>query len=83
MQACTDLEHELESIFCEVLEVDGPLNRSDIQYNTSPKWNSLAHMSLVAAIESKFDCIMEPEDILDMSSFDKAVEIVRKYRVAD
>lgn len=50
-----------------------------MQYNNFPKWDSLAHMALVAAIESDFDCIMETDDILDMSSFAKAVEIVKKY----
>lgn len=66
-------------LFREVLELSGPFNRDEMQYNNFPKWDSLAHMALVAAIESDFDCIMETDDILDMSSFAKAVEIVKKY----
>ena len=74
-----DIEERVEMLFREVLELSGPFNRDEMQYNNFPKWDSLAHMALVAAIESDFDCIMETDDILDMSSFAKAVEIVKKY----
>lgn len=44
-------------------------------------WDSVAHMSLVAEIESVFDIMMDTEDIIDLSSFGKAKDIVGKYGV--
>ncbi|ACM92125.1 hypothetical protein NAMH_1601 [Nautilia profundicola AmH] len=36
-------------------------------------------MTLVAAIEDEFDIMLDTDDIIDMSSFAKAKEIVAKY----
>ena len=36
-------------------------------------------MALVAEIEAAFDIMLETDDIIDMSSFAKAKEIVAKY----
>ena len=38
-------------------------------------------MTLVAGLEDEFDCMLEMDDILDMSSFDKVCKIMG--RVAD
>ena len=32
-----------------------------------------------AALEDEFDCMLDMEDILDMSSYDKAVQIMAKH----
>jgi hypothetical protein len=39
-------------------------------------------MQLVAGIEAVFDIMLETEDVIGMSSFGKACEIVEKYGVA-
>jgi len=44
-------------------------------------WDSIGHMSLVAALEEAFDIMMDTEDIIDFSSFEKGKEILRKYDV--
>jgi hypothetical protein len=36
-------------------------------------------MILVAARESEFDTMLETDDILEMSNFEKAVSIMSKY----
>jgi acyl carrier protein len=38
-------------------------------------------MSLVAAIEDTFDIMMEMDDIIDLSSYGKGKEILKKYEV--
>jgi len=47
----------------------------------SSKWDSVGHMGLVAAIESAFDILLETEDIINMSSFQKTKEILSKYGI--
>jgi acyl carrier protein len=78
-----NLESRLKNIFIEILEIDGPLNTDELAYNKYPGWNSLAHMSLVAAIETEFDCIFEVDDILEMSTFPEGIRIVKKYYAGD
>ena len=39
-------------------------------------------MQLVSTIETAFDLMLDTDDVIGMSSYDKAKEIVRKYGVA-
>ena len=36
-------------------------------------------MTLIAALETEFDTMLETDDILAMSDFNKAVEIMTRY----
>ncbi len=44
-------------------------------------WDSVGHMSLMAALEEAFDIMLDTEDIIDFSSFEEGKEILRKYDV--
>ncbi len=47
-----------------------------------PAWDSIGHMSLVAALEEAFDIMMDTDDIIDFSSYKKGMEILsEKYGV--
>lgn len=70
-----DIE-KLKAVFRETLDLPADIVWSDLRYNEYPSWTSLGHMSLVAAIENAFDIMFETDDIIDMSSFEKSVELV-------
>ncbi|MCA2214442.1 acyl carrier protein [Jidongwangia harbinensis] len=61
------------------LAPDAPVD--DLQYQDNAQWDSLAHMSLVAAIEDEFDIMIDTDDVINMSSFAEAVRILGKYGV--
>jgi acyl carrier protein len=73
-----DLEARVLKVFKEVLEINSEVATSTLRYNETPNWDSLAHITLISALESEFDIMLEPDDILAMSDYDKAVSIVRK-----
>lgn len=50
-------------------------------YQGIEAWDSVGHMTLVAAIEDSFGIMLDTDDIIDMSSFEKALEILKKYNV--
>lgn len=72
---------KLKQVFAVSLDV--PLNKivDDFRYNAVPQWDSVAHMALIAAIEETFDILIDTEDVIDMSSFAKAKEIIAKYGI--
>jgi acyl carrier protein len=74
-------EQKLRTIFAEVLGIPEEQVVDDLQYNSIPEWDSIAHMALVAAIDEAFDIMMDTDDVIDMSSFAKAKEILQKYGV--
>ena len=73
------MESKLKSIFAESLGVNVSLVTDTLRYAEIPQWDSVAHMALVAAIEEGFDIMIDTEDVIDMSSFEKAKQIVTKY----
>jgi len=75
-------EERLVKAFSEALDIDSSLVVDNLQYNSIPEWDSIAHMALVAALESEFDIMMDTDDIIDMSSVQKAKEILAKYEVS-
>ena len=53
-----------------------------LKYQEIPAWDSVGHMALMAKMEEAFDIMMEPDDIIDFSSFEKGKEILAtKYGV--
>lgn len=52
-----------------------------LEYQAIPAWDSVGHMGLIAAIEDTFDIQFETDDIVDFNSFEKGIEILKKYDV--
>jgi acyl carrier protein len=76
------LEQKVTEAFIDGLDLEPGTDVTGLAYREHPKWTSLGHMTLVAALEEKFDTILDADDILAMSSFGKAVEIMKKYDAA-
>ncbi len=72
---------KLRRIFAEALNIKIETVIDSLEYNSIPEWDSVAHMSLVAAIDDGFEIMLETDDVIDMSSFAKAKEILGKYDV--
>ena len=47
-----------------------------LKYQEIQAWDSVGHMGLVAAIEDAFNIMLEVDDIIDLSSFEKGIEIL-------
>ncbi|AWK60904.1 acyl carrier protein [Helicobacter cinaedi] len=52
-----------------------------LQYQAIPAWDSVGHMALMAALEEAFSIELETDDIIDFSSFEKGIEILKKYGI--
>lgn len=75
----TNLE-KYNAVFCETLEVTAD-QLPQLKYQQVSLWDSVGHMTLVAALEDTFDIMMETDDIIDLSSYEKGKEIMAKYGV--
>lgn len=49
-----------------------------LEYQQISAWDSVGHMGLVAALEDAFDIMMDTDDIIDLSSYEKGKEILAK-----
>jgi acyl carrier protein len=74
-------EPKLRHAFAQGLNIPEASVAETLTYANSPGWDSIAHMALVAALEESFDIMLDTEDIIDMSSYPKAREILTKYGI--
>lgn len=65
-------------VFADVFSAPMDVNTDELIYLDYPGWDSVGHMTLIAALEESFDCMLEMDDITDMSSFAKACEIMER-----
>lgn len=77
----SNASEKLIEAFVEALQIPPSQVEDTLEYNSIKEWDSVAHMTLVAALEENFDIMMDTDDIIDMSSVAKAKEILGKYDV--
>ena len=69
------------SVFEECLSVTEDQLNENLNYQSVDTWDSVGHMELIAALEDAFDIMMETDDIIDFSSYEKGKELIKKYEV--
>lgn len=71
------------AVFEEVLKVD----RAKVSRATVPedvkKWDSLGHMALVAGLEKEFGLELEVDEIMEMATVEKILEVLARRGVVD
>ena len=63
--------------FMESFGVDAETAKN-LKYQDIEAWDSVGHMGLIAALEEAFDIMMDTDDIIDFSSYEKGKEILSK-----
>ena len=67
--------------FMDAFSIDAETAKA-LKFQQIPAWDSVGHMGLVAQLEDQFGIMMEPDDIVDLSSYEKGLEMLAsKYGV--
>ena len=53
-----------------------------LEYESIDAWDSVGHMILMACLEEVFDIIIDMEDIIDFSGYEKGKELLSKYDIS-
>ena len=69
-----------EDAIYTALQIDRSIDVQKLSYRDL-SWDSVAHMVLMATLEETFDIQLETDDVIDFSSYEKGLEILRKYGV--
>lgn len=73
---------QLRSAFQTTFGLSENTDFDRLAYGETAGWDSVAHMGLVSEIENTFDIMLATDDVIDLSSFPKAKEILGKYGVS-
>lgn len=68
--------------FQEALGIESNLVKDNLTYQGIPEWDSISHMILISQLEEDFDVSFDTDEVIDLSSFAKAKEILTKHGVS-
>ncbi|WP_394614604.1 acyl carrier protein [Lentzea sp. JNUCC 0626] len=71
------LNDRLRDVFVEALALSDDVDVENLKYRDIEEWDSVGHMALIAAIEDEFDVQFETDQVIDMSSFKVAVDMLK------
>jgi acyl carrier protein len=83
MERKMSLNDRLAAVFEEVFHLEGGRFTPDIAPEDVPQWDSLGHMALVMKLEEQFDVHFEVDDITEMSSAAKIVDILKAKGIGE
>jgi acyl carrier protein len=72
---------KLRQVFIDALALSPDVDVESLSYRGIDEWDSVAHMMLVSEIESAFDVMLDTQDVIGMSSYSLAREILKKHGV--
>jgi len=76
-----DAQAKYDQSFLESFSLTDPALLPGLEYNAIREWDSIGHMSLMAALEDAFGISLETDDIIEFNSYQKGKDILKKYGV--
>lgn len=73
---------KLKQAFQTALGMPADSDFENARYGDTEGWDSAAHMALISEIEAAFDIMLDTDEVIGMSSFGKAREIVSNHGVS-
>lgn len=68
-------------IFAEVFGIPESNVNDKLDKQSMPDWDSVHQLNLVSMVEDTFDIMLEPEDIMGFTSYNKGLEILKSQGV--
>tara|TARA_B100000780_G_C21126223_1_gene457050 strand:+ start:1044 stop:1280 length:237 start_codon:yes stop_codon:yes gene_type:complete len=69
-----------KEVFMESFDIEEEV-LVNLEYQSIETWDSVGHMVLIAGLEEKFDIMIDMDDIIDFSGFEKGKAILAKYDI--
>ena len=70
-----------DQIFLDTFEIAAEQLDEHLSYQSIDSWDSVGHMSLIAALEDEFGVVFEMDDIIDFGTYFTGFETMRKYGI--
>ena len=81
MHMKADNINKLKEIFFTVLELDKECSLEELNSENYKKWDSLAHVLLIAALESEFKILIDVSDYENLTSYSAVKNLLIDYEL--
>ena len=68
-------------VFIDVFGVEKSVLNDNFTKDSVNGWDSVHQLNIIALLEECFDIMFDPEDIMDLTSYEKGKKLLRKYSV--
>jgi acyl carrier protein len=72
-------EQKLKGAFIQAIGLPADTDFGTVEYGVTNHWDSIAHMQLIAEIENTFDIMLSTEQVIGLSSFEKAKQMITPH----
>lgn len=72
---------QYKNLFAEVFDTDVANVKEGFSKETVDNWDSIHQLNIITMLEEAFDIMLDPEDIVELTSYEKGIEILKKYEV--
>jgi len=73
-----EVYEQVKSLFMEQLQVEMELIQPSLSFGDIPEWDSIGHMTLIAALEEQFGIEVTTDTISQMVSIEAICDLVQK-----
>lgn len=73
--------NKVRSILCEVLELESDNNMETLTQNDTKKWDSLAQVSILSALEAEFSIDIDAEEYENLNSYQSIIDLLYKLKL--
>jgi acyl carrier protein len=75
-----EIAGKLREVFVEALDLEADVDVENLKYRDIEAWDSVGHMALIAALEDEFDVQFDTDQVIDMSSFQGAADMIKELQ---
>lgn len=69
------------AVFAEVFNVETSVLNDSFTNESVNEWDSVHQLNIIMLLEDSFDIMFDPEDIVELTSYAKGIELLKKYNI--
>ena len=74
------MKTQVREVICDVFRLDAEIDDARISSDQIADWDSVAHLTLILALESRFGIQFDPEEASGLDSLDAIVAVVERLQ---
>ncbi len=76
-------KQKIDEAFITALGLPSDASLDQLAYGTQAEWDSIGHLQLMAEIEEAFGITLAAEDVVEMTDYDSARQVLRSRYALD
>ncbi len=76
-----EMKEKYIQLFVDAFDIPADKVGPGVAMNETEGWDSVGHVEFITELEDAFDIMLETEEIIQLNSYEKGIEILKKHGV--